>query len=349
MTAPAPPLPRRRLALGLGASAALAGCAPLRRWWDGGPPLPAAEADALRELDRRATRALLAGELDGAVATWERYVQQAPAALPRARQLRGHLTLLRREAARRFVQQATRAEAAPGPLRSDRRGDRLHVAVLPFVNEPPAGAAPPPPTAGFHRAVVAMIAVDLARVPGLVVLEREKTELLVQELQLAGTALVNPATASRPGRLLRAGTVVGGSVLNVPGPAGPGSGRYRIASAVGDVARARLMGQAEVEGLQSEFFVLQKRIVHGILDLLDVRDRPAAVDRVHTRSWEAYARFARGLQLLAENRFAEAREAFGAALGFDPGFALAEAARDDTPERPATLPEIAAEAERATR
>jgi Tfp pilus assembly protein PilF len=73
------------------------------------------------------------------------------------------------------------------------------------------------------------------------------------------------------------------------------------------------------------------------------------VDVVHTRSWEAYARFARGLQLLAEDRFAEAREAFTAALGFDPGFALADAALADTPERPATLPEIAAAADSATR
>jgi hypothetical protein len=58
----------------------------------------------------------------------------------RARQLRGHLTLLRREAARRFVQRATAAEAAAGRMHSD----RLHVAVLPFVDEPPTGTAPPP-------------------------------------------------------------------------------------------------------------------------------------------------------------------------------------------------------------
>jgi hypothetical protein len=193
-----------------------------------------------------------------------------------------------------------------------------------------------------------MIAVDLARVPALTVLERDKIELLAEELRLSASDLVNPATAVRPGRLLGAGTLVAGSVYNAPGPTGPGSGRYRINSATTDVPRGRLIGQTEAEGLQAEFFVLQKRIVHGILDLLDIRDRPAAVDTVHTRNWEAYARFARGLQALAENRFADAREAFLAALRLDPDFALAESSFLATPERPASLQEIQAEAARAT-
>lgn len=343
--------------MALAASASLSGCAPLLQRLGlmeaPAPALPATEAAALRALDVQGGRALLAGDVEGAITAWSRYAQQAPSTLPRARQLRGHLTLLRREAARRFVQRATAAEAATG----QRRTDRLHVAVLPFANavpspssSPAAPAAPaaPAPAAGFNRAIVAMIAVDLARVPGLTVLEREKVELLTQELRLSASALVDPATAARPGRLLGAGTVVGGEVLNAPGPTGPGSGRYRLSTAVGDVSRGRLLGQAEIEGLQSEFFVLQKRIVHGILDLLDVPNRPAAVDVVHTRSWEAYARFARGLQLLSEDKFTEAREAFVAALGFDPAFAMAEEAFLATPERPATLQEIGAAAAAAS-
>jgi TolB-like protein len=342
----------------LAASASLSGCAPLLQRLGlmeaPAPALPATEAAALRALDVQGGRALLAGDVEGAITAWSRYAQQAPSTLPRARQLRGHLTLLRREAARRFVQRATAAEAATG----QRRTDRLHVAVLPFANavpspssSPAAPAAPaaPAPAAGFNRAIVAMIAVDLARVPGLTVLEREKVELLTAELRLSASALVDPATAARPGRLLGAGTVVGGEVLNAPGPTGPGSGRYRLSTAVGDVSRGRLLGQAEIEGLQSDFFVLQKRIVHGILDLLDVPNRPAAVDVVHTRSWEAYARFARGLQLLSEDKFTEAREAFVAALGFDPAFALAEEAFLATPERPATLQEIGAAAAASSR
>ncbi|RVU45313.1 CsgG/HfaB family protein [Rubrivivax rivuli] len=312
------------------------------------PPMSPAQAQALQAQYLQGARALLANDVEGAIAAWRRYAALAPSTLPRARQVRGHLTLLDREAARRFVQRAAASEAQLGALRTD----RLHVAVLPFDIRGPApapGTAPAPaPAASFNRAVVSMIAVDLARVPALTVLEREKIELLAQELRLSASDLVNPATAARPGRLLGAGTLVAGSVYNAPGPAGPGSGRYRINSATTDVPRGRLIGQTEAEGLQAEFFVLQKRIVHGILDLLDIRDRPAAVDTVHTRNWEAYARFARGLQALAENRFADAREAFLAALKLDPDFALAEERFLATPERPATLQDIQAEAARAT-
>lgn len=304
------------------------------------PPLAPERAQALQAQYLKGATALLANDVDGAVAAWRVYAQQAPSTLPQAREVRGHLTLLDREAARRFVQRATAAEARQAYVRTD----RWHVAVMPFSSPPPAAGGSGPQQQGFNRAVVAMIAVDLARVPSLTVLEREKVELLAAELRLSASELVDPATAARPGRLLGAGTLVAGSVYNAPGPSGPGSGRYRLNSAVSDVARARLLGHSEAEGLQAEFFVLQKRIVHGILDLLEVRDRPAAVDTVHTRNWEAYARFARGLQLLAESRFAEARQAFLGALQLDPAFALAEGAFLDTPERPATLQEIRATA-----
>lgn len=346
--------PARRTVLGIAAcaaaalgAAALTGCANFR-WASvlerlgltGGAATPTLDPALQQRLDglyARGARALLANDIDATVAAWREYAALAPTTLPRARQLRGHLTLLDREAARRFVQRAAAQESARPFIRTD----RLHVAVLPFGSLGPAtSGAPRAGAAAFNRAVVAMIAVDLARVPGVTVLEREKVELLAQELKLSASPLVDPATAVVSGRMLGAGTLVAGSVYNAPGPAGPGSGRYRLNAAVSDVARGRLVGQNEAEGLQAEFFVLQKRLVHGILDLLDIRDRPAAVDTVHTRSWEAYARFATGLQLLAEDRYAEARTAFLAALQIDPGFLLAEAAYLDTPETPATLQQL---------
>lgn len=345
---------RRRSVLGIATAsatalgaAALGGCANgrvatllERLGLAGSGAAPAPDPALQQRLDAlyaRGARALLANDIDGAVAAWRNYAVLAPTTLARARQVRGHLTLLDREAARRFVQRAAAQEGARPTLRTD----RLHVAVLPFGSlGPAAGGTPRPGAAAFNRAVVAMIAVDLARVPALTVLERDKVELLAQELKLSASALVDPATAVEPGRLLGAGTLVAGAVYNAPGPAGPGSGRYRLNAAVADVARGRLVGQHEAEGLQSAFFVLQKRLVYGILDLLGITDRPAAVDTIHTRSWEAYARFATGLQLLAEDRFSEARTAFLAALQIDPAFLLAEEAFLGTPEAHATLQQM---------
>lgn len=298
------------------------------------PLLPPALQQALDAHYQRGARALLANDIDAAVAAWRDYVTLAPPTLAQARLVRGHLMLLDREAARRFVQRVAAAERSGPALPTD----RLHVAVLPFSSRAPAAA--PPGAAAFNRAVAAMIMVDLARVPALTVLERDKVELLAQELKLGESALVDPATAARPGRMLGAGTVVAGAVYNEAGPAGPGSGLYRLNAAVSDVARSRLIGQNEAEGKQADFFLLQKRIVHGILDTLDIRDRPAAVDTIHTRSWEAYARFARGLQLLSENRFAEARAAFLGALEIDPAFLMAEAAFLATPEFATTLQDV---------
>lgn len=281
--------------------------------------------------------ALGRNDLDAAIVAWRQYAAIAPVHLAQTRKVRGHLTLLERESARRFAKQVAAREKSAAHVPSD----RLHIALFPFQNQGPQAAGPA--TGSFNRALMAMIAVDLGRVPSLTVLEREKIDHLLQELKLADSGLVDPATASTGGRLLGAGTVIAGSVYNESGPTGPGSGRYKINTAVSDVVAGRVIGAQEADGSQDEFFRLQKRIVYGILESLDIKDLPAAVHVIHTRSWQAYARFAAGLKLLAEDRFDEAREAFYAALEFDPGFALAKEAFLNTPEKLASLEEIKAQ------
>lgn len=325
----------------------LSGCAAWRtallNWRLGLDPAaarPAVDTATQQQLDRlydQGATALLAQDVDAAIAAWRQYVALAPAQLPRARRLRGHLTLLERESARRYA----RAAAAREKAGAYQPTDRLHVALFPFGNQGPGAGQPG--AAAFNRAVMAMVSIDLSRVPTLTVLEREKIDRLVQELQLSASGLVDPASTAVPGRLLGAGTVIAGAVYNAPGPAGPGSGRYRINTAVSDVAAGTVIGTQEADGGQSEFHVLQKRIVYGILETLGIRDLPPGVHRVHTRSWAAYARFAAGLELLAADRYDEARQAFYAALEFDPDFALAEDAFLGTPEQGATIEKVVAE------
>jgi TolB-like protein len=337
------------LCFALGLLPALSGCAGLHeRWiaWNLAQENAAMRAQlepALRaRLDAsfaEGTAALARNDLNATIAAWRRHVADAPPAMPRARQLRGWLTLLERESARRFVQQgASRESAAFAPA-----ANRLHVAVLPFRSEGPNAAKDP-----FNRALLAMIAVDLAQVPTLTVLERERIDTVLREQRLALSGLIDPSTLAGPARLLGAGSVVSGTLYNEPSPAGPGQGRYTIRAAVSDVGQRRVLGTQDADGKQGEFFRLQKEIVFGILQTLEVRDIPPGVARVHTRSWQAYARFAAGLAALSEDRFDDARQAFAAALEFDPYFALAEEALWSTPQRLASVEQIRAEATAGT-
>ena len=300
----------------------------------------AVDAETQKSMDRlyaAGADALARNEIDGAITAWRQYAAIAPVHLALTKKVRGYLTLLDREAAKRFAKQVAGRERTAPYIQTD----RLHLALFPFMNQSPNAAVPA--SASFNRAVMAMITNDLARVPSITVLEREKIDQLVLELKLSDSPLVDRATVLAQGRLLGAGTVIAGSVFNEPGPAGPGSGRYRINTAVSDVRDGQLVGLQEADGGQTEFFTLQKRIVYGILEALQIKDLPPGVHRIHTRSWDAYARFATGLKLLAEDRFDEARAAFGAALVFDPAFALAEEALLGTPSQGATFEGMRAE------
>ena len=322
-----------------GAALALSGCASWRDAFMNWRAQPAVDAEVQKSMDRlyaEGASALARNDIDATIAAWRQYAAVAPVHLDLSRKVRGYLTLLDREAARRFAKQvAAREKTAPYV-----QTDRLHVALFPFFGQGANAALPA--NASFNRAVMAMISTDLSRVPGITVLEREKIDHLVQELKLSGSPLVDRATVLAQGRLLGAGTVIAGSVFNQPGPSGPGSGRYRINTAVSDVQGGKVVGLQEADGGQAEFFTLQKRIVYGILDTLDIKDLPPGVHRIHTRSWEAYARFAAGLQLLSEDRFDAARKAFQEALQFDPQFALAEEALLGTPDQGATVDSIRA-------
>lgn len=61
------------------------------------------------------------------------------------------------------------------------------------------------------KGLAAMVIADLSRVPGLKVLEREKVQLLLDEMKLGDSGLADTASAVRSGRLMRAEKVVVGN------------------------------------------------------------------------------------------------------------------------------------------
>ena len=305
------------------------------------PPAATAGQEAnLARLYREGAEALQRNDLDAAMASWRKYAAQAPSDWARTQTVRGYITLLEREQARRFAREAVADEKAAGFQKTD----RFHVALLPFRSKDQSPEAKAKP---FNRAIQAMVATDLAQVPSLKVLERTRMDFLLREMKLAETGLVDPVSAARAGRMLGAGSLVAGVVYNEDDSyaayQNDYAGRYTISTAVSDVDKGSVLGTQEASGRQYNYFELEKRIVHGILDALGVKDIPPAVDKIHTKNWDAYARFTQGLRLLEEDNFEAARQAFYAALTFDPEFALAEEAYLNTPRRDPGLEGIKAE------
>lgn len=61
------------------------------------------------------------------------------------------------------------------------------------------------------KGLAAMIIADLGKVPGLKVLEREKVQVLLDEMKIGDAGLADPAWAVRSGRLMRAEKVIVGN------------------------------------------------------------------------------------------------------------------------------------------
>lgn len=79
------------------------------------------------------------------------------------------------------------------------------IAVQAFVNQGD------PNYRAMAKGLAAMIIADLSKVPGLKVLEREKVQLLVEEVKLGDSGLADRNSAVRSGRLMRAEKVVVGN------------------------------------------------------------------------------------------------------------------------------------------
>lgn len=144
--------------------------------------------------------ALRQGDNATALQQLQLYARQDPEGAA-ARELPKTLTLLSSAQLQQEVQTAVSRErelvgAAPEPG---------SIAVQAFVNRGDESFR------AMAKGLAAMIIADLSKVPGLKVLEREKVQLLLDEMKLGDAGLADPAGAVRSGRLMRAEKVIVGN------------------------------------------------------------------------------------------------------------------------------------------
>ncbi|MGH7592195.1 MAG: CsgG/HfaB family protein, partial [Gemmatimonadales bacterium] len=280
--------------------------------------------DALRtavSLDHRDYRATIylglsdeeLGQFDSARAA---YVSARPLATSGARrtELDNRLVLLtRREmlasAQQAIAQEATLSQTPPEPNT---------VAVMPFHY---AGADTS--LAPLGRGLTQLVVNDLGQVARLKLLERERVQALADELKLAQDGRVDPATAARSGRLLRADQVVQGTLAD----AASGNDLRLDANVVNTTTSQVTATGAATDQLQ-QLFDAEKDVVLQLLQRMGITLTPAeqqSIQQKPTRSLQAFLAFSRGLVAEDNGDYGAAAGFFNSAASQDPGFQAAKA------------------------
>jgi tetratricopeptide (TPR) repeat protein len=226
-------------------------------------------------------------------------------------QLQGRLAALaRRELAadaRAAVQQESQLGGTAGSSRT--------IAVLPLRFSGADSSLRP-----LERGFADLLATDLARSAQLTIVERSRIQALLDEMALQKGGQTDSSTNVRAGRLLRAGRVVQGSLLQLDGS------QLRVDAAVVDVPTTQIRGAAQGADRLEALFDLEKRIALDLFTQLGVTLTVAernAIEQRPTRSLAAFLAYSRGLTAEDQGRYDDAGRFYQDAVRLDPGFAPA--------------------------
>jgi len=256
------------------------------------------------------------GRRSDAIAEWKQYVLMDPKSED-SMKIRKYLTLLIREEAVEYAKQAVANEAAL--LRSPL--DDNTVAVSTFNNLGSKNLGP------LGKGISAMLIHDLSQVPDLQVVERVKLQVLLEEMNLGSSGLVDQKTIPKVGKLLKAKHIATGNLADIK------EKNLQIFSIVVDAEQIGSIDTLGVQGAMKEFYHLEKKIACIIIESLGhyCSKMPDAFGKIHTKSLAALTAFSVGLDYLDQEKYDEAREEFQKAIDEDPNFDLAEEALMSTP------------------
>lgn len=227
-------------------------------------------------------------------------------------QLQSHLAALARKElaleAKTAVQQEASLGAVPGSPRT--------VAVLPLRFSGSDSSLRP-----LERGFADLLTTDLGRSSQLTLVERGRLQALLDEVALQSSGATDSTSNVRVGRLVRAGRLVQGSLLQLPGS------QLRVDAAVVNVPTTQIQGTAQGSDQLDALFNLEKKIALDLFRELGVTLTVAernAVEQRPTRSLAAFVAYSRGLVAEDEGRWDDAGRFFDDAVRLDPGFGAAQ-------------------------
>lgn len=276
--------------------------------------------DQARQLDPRdGVSALYAGlaaeklqDFTGAKAAYNSYLQNGRSRRTRT-ELQERLVAMARGESIALAKAAVANEARL----SQSPGDRRTIAVPPLKFSGPDAEQYAP----LERGLAELIITDLGRSSQLTIVERDRMQAIADEIALGASDRTDASSAARAGKLLQAGRLVSGTIVQ-------GGDQLTLSSSIVEVSTSALSAPASVTNNVDAFFALQKQLVFRIFDQLGIVLTPAErqlVDRQATTNLNAFLAYSRGLQAADDGRFEDAARFFDNARTLDPGFGAAAA------------------------
>jgi len=177
------------------------------------------------------------------------------------------------------------------------------------------------------RGLAEFTAADLSKVKSLNVVDRLKVDVLLRELKLAESGLVQEGSGPRVGRLVGSRHLVTGSLLDV------GENAVRLDGVIVNTTDSTTKPTEAAEGNVQQFFQLQKAFVFQVIEDLGVEltaEERDAISKVPTESYLAFMAYCNGLQYERDGLLFQAKQSFSLAVQEDPGFAQAGARAQTT-------------------
>jgi TolB-like protein len=140
--------------------------------------------------------------------------------------------------------------------------------------------------------VAHLVLTDLSRVAALTLVERERVQVLVEEMELANLGRVDPRTAARAGRLLRAERVVHGVVRQT-------SQGIQLEAQIVRTEDGRIEATQGAGDRLERLFALEKGLLLALVDQLGIPISPAerrAITERPAQDIQSFLALSRGLE-----------------------------------------------------
>ncbi len=171
----------------------------------------------------------------------------------------------------------------------------------------------------LERGIAELLVADLGKVQRLKLLERERMQALVDEMQLTDQGRADAATGARSGRLVGAGQIVQG-VLSDRGD------QLALDANVVDATDASVDASASGAGDLARLIDTEKQVLFDLLRGMNIQLSPAeqrTLSERPTADLQAFLAYSRGLLREDAGDFAGAASAYGEAARRDPAFRAA--------------------------